>query len=255
MNQLKLVDGEAVGAWIEPQLSWGPGALVREQIPGDYNFFLRILHPVTDSAGASVSWSDVARATGRTPHREMQWHSIVGSAVPHSLAGAEWVGPRPCLGELEQPDLGVLSAIVADHTKHVDDCFFGFSMIYPEVEEAGPGSSLLKFPRREFVVLEGPLAHLETNSITSEPGADEMTAGSNDAEGGDPLMDVFWGRAPNLMWPIDREWYVASEIDFDSTLVGGSKSLIEELMAETRLETWVMEPSDSLAEDADRINQ
>lgn len=60
MNQLKLVNGEAVGAWIEPQLSGGAGALVREQIPGDYNFFLRIFHPVTDSAGASVSWSDVA---------------------------------------------------------------------------------------------------------------------------------------------------------------------------------------------------
>jgi len=244
-----------VGAWIEPQLSGGPGPLVKEQIPAGYDSYLRVLHPVTDSAGVPVSWFDVARVTGQTPHREMQWHSIVGSMVPHSLAGAEWVGPRPYLGELEQPALGVLSTILAHHTKHADNCFFGFSTLYPEVEEAGLGYSLLSFPYREFVVLEGQLSHLESDSTTADGQADEVAAGNGSSADGDILVDVFWGRAPNLMWPIDREWYVASEMDFDSTLIGGSSRLIEELMAESRLETWVMDPGDSLADDADRINQ
>jgi hypothetical protein len=47
---------------------------------------------------------------------------------------------------------------------------------------------------------------------------------------------------------------VASEIDFDSTLVGGTEQLIDAILAEPRLDTWRVGPGDSLAYDADKIN-
>lgn len=39
-----------------------------------------------------------------------------------------------------------------------------------------------------------------------------------------------WVFGPNLWWPEDRAWCVASEIDLDYTLVGGTEELIGELM-------------------------
>ena len=39
-----------------------------------------------------------------------------------------------------------------------------------------------------------------------------------------------WERGPNLWWPDDRAWCVASEIDLDYTLVGGSDELCGELV-------------------------
>jgi hypothetical protein len=60
--------------------------------------------------------------------------------------------------------------------------------------------------------------------------------------------------APNLIWPADESWFVASEVDFDSTLVGGSVMLIEAIVESPELEAWQVGPSNSLAADADKVN-
>jgi hypothetical protein len=39
-----------------------------------------------------------------------------------------------------------------------------------------------------------------------------------------------WQDGPNLWWPVDRAWCVASEIDLLHTYVGGSKELIADLI-------------------------
>jgi hypothetical protein len=51
---------------------------------------------------------------------------------------------------------------------------------------------------------------------------------------------MFPGRsqAPNLIWPADRSWYVASEYDLDSTLVGCSRHLADAILAAPELEVW-----------------
>jgi mevalonate kinase len=43
-------------------------------------------------------------------------------------------------------------------------------------------------------------------------------------------------------------------VDFDSTLLGGDIRLVEAIVSSPRLEAWMMEPADSLAADADKIN-
>src|SRR5436305_1319221 len=44
-----------------------------------------------------------------------------------------------------------------------------------------------------------------------------------------------WLDGPNLWWPDDRSWCVATEIDLPWTYVGGSKALIEDVLADERL--------------------
>jgi hypothetical protein len=48
---------------------------------------------------------------------------------------------------------------------------------------------------------------------------------------------------------------VASEIDFDSSLVGGSSDLIRDILNAPGLDAWAVGPDDSLAFDADNINE
>ncbi len=47
---------------------------------------------------------------------------------------------------------------------------------------------------------------------------------------------------------------MSTEIDFDSTIVAGSSELIAAVLAEPALETWPVDPDDSLAHDADTLN-
>lgn len=50
-----------------------------------------------------------------------------------------------------------------------------------------------------------------------------------------------WEEGPNLWWPDDRSWCVASEIDLDYTLIGGSRALCAEL---TRSGAETVSPDD-----------
>jgi hypothetical protein len=93
----------------------------------------------------------------------------------------------------------------------------------------------LHLPDRNYLVLVGPLRG--ALRIGSWVGADS-----------------FWSQSPNLFWPSDRAWFVASEIDFDSTLVAGSVDLVEAILESPTLDAWRVQPDDSLAADADTIN-
>ncbi|TME00200.1 MAG: hypothetical protein E6I71_16745 [Chloroflexi bacterium] len=63
-----------------------------------------------------------------------------------------------------------------------------------------------------------------------------------------------WEDGPNLWWPADRTWCVASEIDFPYTYVGGSRSLIEEVVAHPLLESLPATTSDGITADSDKVN-
>jgi len=62
------------------------------------------------------------------------------------------------------------------------------------------------------------------------------------AHGLDP--DAFDPQSPNLFWPSDRAWCVATEIDLDSTYVGGSRALVEAILADGRLESRLAQLDD-----------
>ena len=63
-----------------------------------------------------------------------------------------------------------------------------------------------------------------------------------------------WEDGPNLWWPEDRAWCVASEIDHNYSYVGGSAELISELLTHSALEAVPAKITDGITYDSDRIN-
>ncbi|OII34866.1 hypothetical protein BIU98_02605 [Curtobacterium sp. MMLR14_010] len=51
-----------------------------------------------------------------------------------------------------------------------------------------------------------------------------------------PLVPLL--HTPQMLWPEDRAWVMASEIDWDSTIVAGSRSLVDGVLADERLEAF-----------------
>lgn len=256
------MDDVSPGAWIEATLGGEFGA-VTLQVPRGYAAYARICHPAEDGDGRPVSWSEVARATGRTAHPLMQWHALVGSWDSLNFRDSLWDGRAPHRGDLAPRPLAALSALLAAYTDAPERCFFGvwegwawvhgggFRMTWPSGEDPGPVTSenipaafteaeraraRLYLPGREYVLLSGPLA------AVGEIGEPEGLRG-------------FEPHSPNLCWPADHAWFLASEIDFDSTLVGGSAELIAAILDAPALEAWPVRPDDSLAYDADLVNE
>ncbi|GAA1977063.1 hypothetical protein [Microbacterium pumilum] len=60
---------------------------------------------------------------------------------------------------------------------------------------------------------------------------------------------------PSLVWPQDRAWVLVTEVDYDSTIVGGSSELVRALVADQRLEVLPLREGAELAWDADEVNR
>jgi hypothetical protein len=265
LTDLSVTEDASPGEWIAPRLGGELGA-VTLVVPGGYEAYVRICHPASDREGCSVSWPEVARATGRTAHPLMQWHALVGSSDPFDFKGSLWPGEDPECGNLARHSLEVLCGLLEKHTTDAEHCFFAVwagwgwvqgSGLIARIElvsggsrtgpaECGPtafSADVLSRPRlvlpnsaRDYVLLTGSLsAALQLD----DPGA----------------LDGFSPKSPNLSWPADRAWCVATEIDFDSTLVGGSSDLIQTVLDAPGLDAWRVSPEDSLAADADHVNQ
>jgi hypothetical protein len=62
------------------------------------------------------------------------------------------------------------------------------------------------------------------------------------------------GDAPNIGWPDDRAWCVASEIDLMRMYVGGSRALIDAIVADDHLEAVAVSVDELVTWEADAIN-
>jgi hypothetical protein len=247
--RLRHVWDVSVGAWIAPRL--GPfGGWVGSVVPRGFDAYVRILHPVATADGQPATWRDVCTATGRHAHALMQWRAIscvTPPAVSEDMTNEwdAWNGSEPDIGNLDAAAFGALCRVLSRHTDSDTECFFalwdGYGWIHgsPSIaafqhdEPIPPAFSRdvlvgprLRLPQRDYLVFSGPL-----------DAAHQLRA-----------------QSPNLMWPNARSWFVATEIDFDSTLVGGSNALIRDLLSDAALETWRVDPRDSLAYDGDMVN-
>lgn len=247
----------AVGAWIRGRL--GPfGATVGGLVPRGFPAYARILHRASGDDGALRRWADVATSHGTTVHPLAQfWRLVRWSGGPWTVQG-EW---RTADGLLDAEQLAALLDLLARVTVGGADAdvvaalWEGYGWLQGGSAVAhvalGPdGASIehpppafppevmaaprLDLPHRAYLLFRGPLAAVLPFVTTGELG--------------------LWGQTPNLLWPADRSWCVATEIDLDSTVVGGSRALVDGLLAHPDLEAFEVHEDDSLAYDGDAVN-
>jgi hypothetical protein len=55
-----------------------------------------------------------------------------------------------------------------------------------------------------------------------------------------------WEQSPNLWWPQDESWCVATELDLQWTYVAGSAGMIAEILTDDRIEALPADPTDPM---------
>ena len=249
--------------WIAPRLGGDFGAITRFA-PSGYAAYARLCHPVEDAHGEQVSWSQVATVTDRHAHPTMQWHALIGSADPSHPGSDLWPGRNPALGTLEPGTLGLLCEVLAAHTSTPEDCRFALWEGWGWID-GGPVAavSASRSGARRPTVRGSIPAGLEEQQLAGprirHPGRDYLLfQGSLDTIDQCGRHDTGIGvglQSPNLFWPTDRAWFVATEVDLDSTIIAGSPRLISAILASPGLDAWPVQPNDSVAANADTINR
>lgn len=112
--------------------------------------------------------------------------------------------------------------------------------VAPEVQRAALHGPWLEWPDREMVLFATSTAELADPTWVAHAGVGVQPSGS--------------GLGPQLLWPADHSWVVASEIDWDSTIVAGSRSLVDAVLSDERFEAFEVGEDDDLTYESDTIN-
>lgn len=254
-TQLTPTPDVSVASWLAPRL--GPfGRQVGSFVPHGFEAYARILHPVPRGPDAWATWADVCAAGGRRPHALMQWDTISRAAEERARSAGPsshpWVGEPPEPGNLDSAALTALCDVLARHTRPGEGCVFALWDGYGWIQGT---PSVVLVDRRTPIppalpqsVLDGPRLHL--------PGRDYLlftgTLPAAASMGWHAAPECFVPQSPNLFWPHDRSWCVATEIDLDSTVVAGTNELVRAVLAASGLEAWPVAADDSLSSDSDR---
>jgi hypothetical protein len=126
--------------------------------------------------------------------------------------------------------------LVLGHTTTPQHGFAGVWEGYGWIPDRGAGLPVLDLDKRAYYVHEGPIADLP------EMGWWPAVARTAPRE------------PPTLIWPADRTWLIAGDVDLDSTYIGGSGALVQDLAALPGIESWSVDPADATSILSDAIN-
>ena len=222
------------------------GSAVTSVVPAGFEAYARVLHPAEAprrSHGNLVRWREVAAWSGLPLGRGAHFHSVAlpptGTATP-----APWRGQGPATGTLFPPDAAVLAEVLREGTSTPDDCWFclwaGYGWEKGGVVLAARGEPPQPLPRPiPETVLDGPHVRLPNREYLLYRGPVEAvtaTAALSTQE-----------QTPNLWWPTDHAWCVATEIDLAWSYVGGPRALIDQLLTDERIEVVPAEAGDQIS--------
>jgi hypothetical protein len=283
-SSLHLETDASPGDWLVRAV--GPfGSGVGSLVPPVFKAYARILHPAGrgDPAvggagprlgrGSPVHWAAVAEWSGGVIHSCVQFEALARPRAGTPLQAPPFDAPPPS-GNLPPPLLAALLDLLRQHTTTPDRCWFGLwegcgwvqgspavgwlaaegprpprhrrpwprqtdppdpGLIPPALGPESRAAQRVRLPERDYLLFSGPLGAALQMGWRRTDGA-------------------FDPQSPNLIWPDDRAWFVATEIDLDSTYLGGSAALIEAVLANQRLESVSAQPSDDVSAASDDVN-
>lgn len=192
--------------WFARELR-GLAQSVLSLVPGGFDAYVRVFHPARLRSGQAVTWTEIATANRREAHAGMQLDALTGIDSIYEPQPGVFDIP-PAVGCLEADLARALASVLRPYTTTADRCYFavwhGFAGLRDDICSAPTFAA----PGRVYHLLTGPLEAASEN--VEEPPS---------------------RRSPNLWWPEDRAWCVATEIDLNSTYVGCSNACRADLLA------------------------
>lgn len=285
---MRWTDAVESGDWLRDRM--GGWATVAGVAGDGFAAYARVLHPVgarrsdlavRDECGmhpvveeATWPWREVAARTGSAMHPLVQWSRITDEERALDMADG-WHVDQSSVGWLDPRVLSTLTVHLGAQTTAADDLVAGFwggwgiwqpfTAMVSIGDDPADAATLLRAAETERDAAYAPeyLRRKRVGPFLRMPGRDYLLAETSLVE----LADPDWGfaagigwharmREPStqLLWPEDRAWVVATEIDWDSTIVAGSTALVDSVLADARIEAFRVRADDDLSLAGDHLN-
>ena len=222
-------------------------------------------------ADGMTTWAEVAADQGTEVHASAQWADLArgeagGFATSRSCPGLEY--GQVSDGEFIGPGAAALADVLLAHTSTPVDLVLGLWEGKDSLSIVVNGDSGVGADDQDDSVRH-PLRSSADEALRTGEGLLSVFDGGRRylliGDDGSRLRDPVWGaRAdlpgegrrlwPNLAWPQDRAWTMATEIDDCWTLVAGSWELIRALCSHPDLEALPIRPDAGLGPFSDTVN-
>jgi hypothetical protein len=235
MRRIRAAQDKDPADWIVAGLTTF-GSTVVGLVPDRFPAYVRVLHPAyrldPESAEAwpdqPVSWAEIAAANGTTPHAGMQLPAITGSyRYLHKPQSGVYDRP-PLEGSLPSELVSSLVELLGRHTQTPESCWFAIWNGFGSMPEHVRHAPLFNVPARAYLLFHGPIDAARENVLG-------------------------WQQSPNIWWPDDRAWCVATEIDLNSTYIGCRNDCRDDLLA-SPLEVFQIDASTGISWNSDSVN-
>ncbi len=228
-----------VTGWFAPVLHEAPRGGVRALVPDMYPQYVRLLHPAYQERPEGkrmVQWKEIAAYANRVFHPLVQFPSLVGLQLQqyengiNENEGQLWTDP-PAQGTLPPEIIGSVVEVLRGCTDTPDNCFFALWSGWADVSKLDVAKGAhLHLPDRDYIVFQGAIDTAKHSAFK-------------------------WRfQAMNLWWPADRRWFLATDIDLESTYIGIDDNGMEALMNHASLETVATDPNDGVMTSSDNVN-
>lgn len=229
---------------------------------------------------APWQWSQVAERQGLTMHPLVQWNRLADLHQGVDFDDGWQVGQTQ-EGFFDLDLLAALTECLALATTTPEDLVAGIWNGWGELTGSGRALYAIEGGRlRAWLTrrrLQREAARQQRESLRPEirlavehgphvewPGREMVVC----ATSCDELSDPTWAEraglglqpghppsiSPQLLWPADHAWVVASEIDWDSTIVAGPRSLVDAVLADERFEAFEVDEDVDLSWEGDLVN-
>ena len=155
------------------------------------------------------------------PHTLFPAHARLRYAPDDGDAPRPEIPPRPLGEQGDGPVIAELCDMLATDTTTPQLCYFCLWEGWPGINEIiTPGPPVVAIPNRTYHLFSGPLS--DVGQWCAQPTPDMPPAA--------------------FIWPADRAWCVASDVDPTWAFINGSGATISRLVAQTRLDIVAADP-------------
>lgn len=207
MDDAELVTDTSVAQWAQDRQS-GDIRRVDFQVPSGFDGYCRVFHQIQGST-EDLSWADFANKAGLVMYPGIKWPDIE-SELDNTKGGS------PQDGTMDDSSFVRFLRVIRERSASNSELIAGFwDGLY------------------DFAILDAPTATLGLREqVLFKVGLDALIS----------AVDSSYAQAPGVLWPTDRSWYMSTNIDYNSTIIGGSGGLIAALIADRSLEAIEISP-------------
>ncbi len=238
MAKLRPATSAQAADWIRDE-THGFAESVASLLPDRYEAYARVFHPAGRGVDdeEEVRWAQIAGSTNRRFHPAAQWPHIAFTEEIHNINDAYRSGESlvwdsaPEEGSLDEELARRLIRVLSPRTSTPQHCWFAVWEGWGGLSSDALKAPRFELPGRAYFLFEGPI---------------EAAAES--------FWPDFQFQSASLWWPDDRAWCLATEVDFQSTYIGGSHACVQAVVSDETLEALEVELGQGVDWASDTIN-